>query len=163
MYTTQRQALGTYLRDAFDSVVALIVSYSTRGTANTMAASVIWVTGLWATSEFLQQLQIPGPRFLYAIALQSILTNCQGPIWHAAQRVGRRGAFVIGIAALLIDVGLNVGGLWIYLSNLGQTTFWLAIQAATSSTVPPSPLTCFLLSLAGAIIVAVGPEALWDL
>lgn len=165
MYTAQQGLLQLKyaIVDAITMLWSTFLALLTRGTANSLAASVIWVTGLWTTATFLTELEVVGPTFLYAILLQAILTNGQGPIWHPAQRQHRRGAFIIGIACLIVDIGLNIGGLWIYLSNLGETTLWAAVSAAANNPSPPTALTCFMITVGVAMIVALGPEALWDL
>lgn len=164
MYFVQQTATQLWYAflDGCSRVYAWLFTLLTRGTMNSMAASIIWVTGLWTTSTSLVELHVPGPTFLYAIALQSILTNGQGPLWHAAQRIGRRGALIIGIVCLLIDIGFNIGGLWIYLRHLGDTTMWAAISAATNNPNPPTMLTCFMVTAGVAVVVALGPEAMWD-
>ena len=139
-----------------------ITTIISRATENTSAAIVIWLVGAWATRSFLEQLGVGGPIATYSFVLQGLLTVCQGPVWNPKLRVGRGGAFIIGIGALIFDVILNIGGFWIYLQNLGNTTFWQAVMAATEQTAPPSGLTCFLIAVALGMCTAAGPEALWD-
>lgn len=151
------------LQFMWNSFIAQVMYYATRATANSAAAVIIWLLGAWASGTCLKELGVEGPTTLYAFILQGLLTICEGPIWRAALRVGRRGATLIGVGALGVDLMLNVGGLWIYLSRLGSTTFWEAVQAATGQIVQPSGQTIFALSVLLALAVAAGPEALWDL
>ncbi len=137
--------------------------YASRATANTAAAVVIWLVGAWSTGTFLTQIGIEGPTKLYAFILQALLTICEGPIWYKHLRVDRGGAFIIGIGALLFDVVFNIGGLWIYLQNLGNTTFWQAVMAATGQVSAPASLTVFAVACLLGLAIAAGPEALWDL
>lgn len=143
--------------------IARIQFILTRATANTVAAVIIWIVGALATNVALTELGVTGPTKAYAFILQGLLTICEGPIWNATLRVNRRGALLVGIGGLGIDLMLNVGGLWIYLSRLGDTTFWKAVMAATGQSNPPAPLTCFALACLLSLAVAAGPEALWDL
>lgn len=145
------------------SFVVRLQYYLTRATANTAAASIIWLVGAWATGQCLTELGISGPTQLGAFVVQGLLTVLEGPVWHKHLRHGRGGATIIGIGALGIDLMLNIGGLWVYLQNLGVTTFWSAIMAATNQSSAPAPLTCFALTLLISLCVAAGPEALWDL
>ena len=166
--TTPRQRIdwaGVWQTTALwaQAQLATLLSMLTRATANSAAAIIIWLLGVWTTRAFLSELGVVGSTTLYAFVLQAILTNCEGPIWHSRLRVSRGGAFIIGIGALFIDILMNIGGLWIYLRNLGGTTFWQAVMATTHTNAPPTATTCFLLALVLAIGVSAGPEALWDL
>lgn len=144
-----------------------VSAYLTRPTANSTAAIIIWLLGALATRTFLGELGV-GSEFatavstITALVFQAVLTLLEGPVWHSALR-SHRTRFVLGTGALIVDTALNLGGCWFFLQNLGNTTFWLAIAAATGTNGPPSSVTILALSLLVALAISAGPEALWDL
>jgi len=147
------------------------ITYLNRPTANSTAAIIIWLTGALATKTFLGELGVIDTfargigivvGVLCAIVLQAVLTLLEGPIWHSHLRV-KRSRVILGFGALVVDTSLNVGGVWYFLQNLGNTTFWNAIASATNTQAGPSPVTILLLAVLFASAVSAAPEALWDL
>lgn len=148
-------------------IVLAFRNYMTRPTANSTAAIVIWLMGALATRTFLIELGVGTEDStllsgVMSITLQAVLTLLEGPVWHSVLR-SHKTRFVLGVGALVVDIILNIGGCWFFLQNLGNTTFWQAIAAATNTQTGPSPLTILLLSALIALAISAGPEALWDL
>lgn len=140
--------------------------YFTRPTANSTAAIVLWLTGALATRSFMNQLGLGlvsvGMSGLLALVCQAILTLLEGPIWHRHLR-SQQMRFVLGAGALCVDVAMNTGGCWVFMQNLGATTFWQALTSTLGDGGPPSPITILALSLLVAIAISAAPEGLWDL
>lgn len=146
--------------------------YFTRPTANSTAAILIWIGGASATRTFLTELGVTdnwanAMAVVLALVLQALLTLLQGPVWHSTLRTSRA-RVILAAGSLFIDTAMNTGGCWYWLKNLGNTTFWHAITAATQSSTPavsnePAAATILALSFLLALGISTGPEALWDL
>lgn len=144
-----------------------VTAYATRPTANSTAAIVIWLLGAAATKTFLAELGVNNSfssffAIVFALIFQAVLTLLEGPIWGTAPRTNRI-RLVLGAGALFIDTALNTGGVWYFLQNLGNTTFWQAIAATTNTTSGPASATILGLSVLLGLAISAAPEALWDL
>lgn len=150
-----------------------VMTYATRPTANSTASIIIWLLGALSTRTFFNELGItnannPLISSLAAIVAQAVLTLLEGPVWHSILRTELIRT-IFGVGALAVDTAFNVGGIWYFLQNLGNTTFWRAIASASGqiqadgSAVAPASLTILLLSILFGLAVSAAPEALWDL
>jgi hypothetical protein len=133
-----------------------------RLTANRCMTIIVWLVGAWATKVFLVELGVENnsAKFL-AIVLQAFLTLADGSIWRPILR-SHKVRMLMGIVAVVADVAFNTGGLWVYVRNLGNTSFWAAIASAMEYSGPPSLKTILALSAIGGLIIAAGAEALWE-
>lgn len=161
-------AFASRTGSTIQSVQLAVLTYMNRPTANSTAAIVIWLIGAAATKNFLLEIGIlEGYAAFLGFALASItqglLTILEGPVWHSHLRQQQRMRMVLGSAALVVDTALNTGGVWYYLQNLGNTTFWQAIASATGTQTGPASLTILLLSVGVGLVISAGPEALWDI
>lgn len=157
----------SYAMGGLQGIAGTAQAYANRPTANSTAAIVIWLLGMLATKTFLQELGVGvvGALWignLFAFVCQAILSILEGPMWHTHLR-SHRSRFVLSVGALILDTALNTGGYWYFLQNLGHTTFWQAIAAATDTQTGPTALTILLLSVLLGLATSAGPEALWDL
>lgn len=132
-------------------------SFGGRITLNKGAAIVVWILGVYTTSTFIKEIGIAEPiNVLLGAAAQLLLTKGQAPLWRSGER--SPGA----VAALVIDVLLNAGGLWPYLTNLGQTTVWAMLNDWTGSEAPPTVLSKIILVIVLSTLTAAGPEKLYE-
>lgn len=94
---------------------------------NKFIAVSIWLVGAYLTSGALNQLGVPEPfNVIIGAGLQLALTRAEAPLWSG------RGLPKMGIAAMIVDVGVNSAGAWPYAKNIGNTDFWAMIRDITS-------------------------------
>lgn len=128
-----------------------------RTSVNKGGAIVVWLAGAWTTSVFLTGLAVPSPfNVIIAFIIQILLTKGQSPFWVSRER---------GFAAILciiIDAFLNGAGMWTYIKNLGETAVWKMISEWVGSSAPPSIPVLILVTVTLALLVAAGPEVLWN-
>lgn len=151
----------------FQRIQVAAVSYMNRPTANSTAAIIIWVLGALATKTFLKELDVISTftstvDVCAAFVFQALLTLLEGPIWHTHLR-NHRTRFILSVGALTVDTCLNTAGVWYFLQNLGNTTFWQALASATNTQNGPAAMTIFAISALIGLAISAGPEALWDL
>jgi hypothetical protein len=123
---------------------------------NEVAAVIIWLAGAATTYAGIAAMLPDVPLWLgvvVAVVAQLILTVVERPALH-----GRASAAAVG--ALVLDVALNVGGLFPALRNVGETPTARAIVEAFGLQPGVSPLAALLLSVVIGYIIAATPESL---
>lgn len=128
-----------------------------RANPNKIVAVLIWIGAVYTTGLCLQTLNpnLAGSElWLWAAAVQAVLTVLESPFW-SGQRKDVNGV------AVLIDTGINAGGLWPLLRNLDQTPTWGMITDMTGYAAYVSPYIAFVLALGLGFILAKAPESAW--
>lgn len=125
---------------------------------NRIAAVLIWIVGVGTTYACISTL-LPGvvwyvPLGVSAIT-QLVLTLVESPALNLRPDLP-------SVIALVMDVLLNVGGLFFPLMRLGETGVGKAI--ATAFNVPPqmTGITTFILAALLGFVLSAAPEKIWN-
>lgn len=127
--------------------------------ANRWTGVIIWLLGAYLTRTFLMQLGVV-ETFATPIGfvLQWALTKAEGPLWQG------KGYPRLALFATLIDGGINSGGAWPFMKNLGQTDFWTMISdIAGTPGQPPTLITIVACAVAIGLATAASAEYFWNL
>ena len=124
---------------------------------NKIAAIVVWIIGVGSTwlgiKVFLDNPPWYVP-FIAALIAQFVLTWGEKAIWR-----GR--ASIAGIAALVIDIGLNAGGIYPYALRLGETPTAQMIVSVFGGGRQNAPRSDMIAAVILGFIIAALPEELW--
>lgn len=127
--------------------------------SNRWTAIIIWLVGAYLTSQALAQLGVAEPfNTAFGFAIQFALTKAESPLWKG------QGAPKMAILATLIDGGINAGGAWPFMKNLGATDFWTMINDI-QGTPGGAPTLATIIACAAAIglMTAAAAEYFWNL
>lgn len=125
---------------------------------NKILGAAAWVLGAVATWQGLIAFLPGAPAwlpFVVAVATQGFLTLAQRAIWRGHPSL-------VGIAALLIDVALNAGGIFPYALRVGETPTARMIIAVFGGARQVAPITAMIVATVLGILIAVAPEELWS-
>lgn len=127
--------------------------------SNRWTGVIIWLVGAYLTSQLLLQMGVADPySSLFGFALQWALTKAEGPLWQG------KGYPRMALFATFIDGGVNAGGVWPFMKNLGQTDFWRMIsEIAGQPNLEPSLITIIACSVAIGLATAAAAEYFWNL
>lgn len=127
-------------------------------TGNNGAGLLIWLICAYTTGLFIKQLGIGEP-ICYGLgaAIQWLFTKAEAPIWRG------KGFPPLGIGVTIIDVAVNMMGVWPYIRDgLAKTDLWKMIGDLTHDTSEPTLIARFLFALVIGVAVAAGPEYFWS-
>ncbi len=120
-----------------------------------LVAALLWFVGcyttwaaLWAITESWEW------AWLAALLVQAALTALESPVWNKRPDA-------VSVAALVIDAGTNVGGLYVLMTRLDRTQTWAALAQGLGLDGGISPAAALGISFALGVLLAAGPEALW--
>lgn len=125
---------------------------------NRIAACIMWLLGVVATSLLFRTFLVNAPWFVPALAalvMQALLTWFERPVWRGK-------ASSIGIAGLIIDVLLNAGGIYPYARRLGETPMGQMIADVLNSNAIVGPIGATIVSVLVGFLIAAAPEELWN-
>ncbi len=126
---------------------------------NRVVAVIVWLIGVATTYlGFVTMLpDLPWTVALpFALACQGMLTWMERGIWRG------RHITVVTMAALLIDVLLNAGGLYPYMARLGATPPARMLADAFGWGTTISPIGAIVIALIGGFLIAAAPEEYWN-
>lgn len=128
-------------------------------TSNRWTAIIIWLVGAYLTSQALFQLGVAEPfNNVFGFAIQWALTKAESPLWRG------QGWPKMAVAATMIDAGINAGGAWPFMKNLGQTDFWRMINDIQATPgVAPTLSTIVACAIGIGLITAAAAEYFWSL
>lgn len=120
-----------------------------------IAAGIIWSASVWTTANAIAHLGVSGYWLMAGgIVVQVMLTALESQIWSG------RGSLIEWLA-LVVDILINMGGLWPWIQNIDQTPTWdMLIQAMGA----PSDLGNFsklAVCILPAVFLAYAPERMW--
>jgi hypothetical protein len=125
---------------------------------NRAIAVALWLVGAGTTYAFIAPLIGAGAPWyiagITALVLQGALTATEWRFFNV-QRAP------LGLAALVLDVLLNAGGLFAPMTRIGQTPTGQMIAQAFSVTPEVSAITAFALAILGGLFLARAPEVIW--
>jgi hypothetical protein len=120
-----------------------------------LAALGTWALSCYTTFVFLHTLNHGATWSLgLALVLQAAMTGLESPIWR-----GRGGP--VHYIVLAVDTFINVGGLAPLAANVDQTPSYDALAAVVGLGALPGGAELLLAAGMG-ILLAAGPEALWN-
>lgn len=145
---------GPAAQAAGAAFVTFIGSWRTR---NRGAAVILWIVGAWATTVFMKELGLERPwDIICGVGAQYLLTVLERPLWRFGQKSP------LAIVAIVVDVIFNAGGLWSYLSKLGQTQTWQMLAEVSGSDPEPIALVRFVIAVGLGLVTAAGSDVLWN-
>lgn len=121
------------------------------------ASIVVWLLGAYTTSIFVKEVGIAEPVcFFIGVVVQFFLTKAQAPFWRAGKRLW------LAMVALVFDAAFNTAGIWPFMKNLGDTSFWSMMSEWVGNSDPPTVATRIVVTVITAIITSAAPEILWE-
>jgi hypothetical protein len=121
----------------------------------TLSAAGVWALSCYTTYVFLQTVTGGAAYAVWlALLIQAAMTGLESPIWR-----GKGGP--VNYLVLAVDTFINVGGLAPLAANVDQTPSYAAVAAAAGWGALPMPAELLLAAGMG-ILLAAGPEALWN-
>lgn len=120
-----------------------------------LAALGVWSLSTWTTFQFVSTLSGNAAwSFWLAVLLQAAMTGLESPIWR-----GRGGP--VSYIVLAVDTFINVGGVAPLAANVDQTASFATVAASLGIAALP-PGGEILLAAGLGVLLAAGPEALWN-
>lgn len=120
-------------------------------------AIIAWLTGCWATYNFLSVMIVSEALVCLgsALLLQAVFTASETTIWK-----GQGNWFHWGL--LVIDILTNIGGIYEAMKKLDRTDAWKALSDGILGTVTTiTPGTALAVSAALGLLIAASPEFIW--
>lgn len=114
-------------------------------------AFCIWALGAFFSHDLFSAV-LPGLHIAYTLLAQAVLTIIQRNLFQGRNRTG-------GIIALIVDGGINIGGIYFVAQRFQNTDTWAAVADATQMTFPSS-IPLLIISFILGMIIAAGPEFL---
>jgi hypothetical protein len=161
-----------YSPNAISGTIKKIGSYLSIFNGNKVAAIIVWLTSTYATSILIEELRgnanatggvldtvvlgLWGSSFLSALALQTVLTVAESPIWQ-----GKKPGLVAS-AALVIDALVNAAAVWPFMQRFGSTSIYRFLSSSVGSNGEYDHMTAIILTVFVGIILAASPEKLWS-
>jgi hypothetical protein len=127
--------------------------------ANRWTGVIIWLVGAYLTRQFLMQLGVSESYATpFGFVIQWILTKAESPLWQG------NGYPRMALFATLIDGGINSGGAWPYMKQLGGTDVWVMINDVAGTPGAEPTLAAMLICAIGVgLATAASAEYFWNL
>lgn len=124
-----------------------------------VASVLVWIGACATTYLALAALLGDAPWYVLlgtATIIQFVFTAAERPLFR------RRGRDMLSFGVLLLDIGINAGGVFPALANVGRTPTAAMLQAG-GMPADAGALPAILLALFVGAIIAAAPEALWQM
>lgn len=127
--------------------------------SNKWTGAIIWLVGAYLTRQFLLQLGVAESFATpFGFVIQWVLTKAESPLWQGT------GYPRLALFATLIDGGINAGGAWPFMKNLGGTDVWAMVNdVAGTPGAEPTLAAMLVCAVAVGLATAAAAEYFWNL
>lgn len=149
-----------------------------RVQTNKVVSILIWLAGWYATSKLIEGLGVQSLLALLVMttALQGALTVLERPLWcpqvvevvddpenpdAPPQEVPQTSDRDIAFGALVLDVLINAGGIWMIIRGLDKTPTWQMIVISLNLSSAMSNVVAMVLAFVLGYVIAKAPERVW--